>query len=248
MRKHILEECRLLASILLRLALVVLVVYLCRVAAGLPGEIRAAREEVAQTLQASLNDLTAQTAPVLRESERTIKAARETVKSARVTLREVNETMRAARPVIGDVQIVVQDVSKTVRSADTAIIELGKLRADLKPVLASADEVLMQTSGTVAVVRPQFLGLAAAAKVTFGEAAQAARRIDAAMPQLLTRIDRIAQNSDRTTAASAGLFKHLEEATKPLPKWLRYPLSVTGAIAPTAAGAFGIAASAGAFR
>jgi hypothetical protein len=43
MRKHILEECRLLASILLRLALVVLVVYLCRVAAGLPGEIRAAQ-------------------------------------------------------------------------------------------------------------------------------------------------------------------------------------------------------------
>lgn len=34
MRKHILDECRLLASILLRLALVVLVVYLCRVAAS----------------------------------------------------------------------------------------------------------------------------------------------------------------------------------------------------------------------
>lgn len=69
--------------------------------------------------------------------------------------------------------------------------------------------------------------------------AQAARRIDAAMPQFLTRIDRIAENSDRTTAASAGLFKNLETATKPLPRWMRIGLGVAPPLAQTAAAAVG---------
>ncbi len=118
-----------------------------------------------------------------------------------------------------------------------AVLELGRLRADLKPVLASTDELLMQASGTVAVVRPQLLGLSAAAKVTMGDMAQMSRTANRAFPEFTARMDRIAANSDRTTAASAGLFRNLEHATKPLPRWMRIGLGVAPPLAQTGAAA-----------
>jgi len=62
-------------------------------------------------------------------------------------------------------------------------------------VLAEAQETLAQASGTISVIRPQALGLIAAAKVTAGETAQAARRIDGALPQFLITWDRLGTHS-----------------------------------------------------
>ncbi len=81
-----------------------------------------------------------------------------------------------------------------------AIVEIGRLRADLRPVLASTDELLAQTSGTVAVLRPQLLGLSAAGKVTLGEWAQLSKRVDAAAPAFLADWARLTNH----TAGIAG--------------------------------------------
>ena len=142
--------------------------------------------------------------------------------------------------------------SDAVARADARLAEVtGAVRGfrdDVRPVLAETQETLAQASGTVAVLRPQALGLIAASKVTAGETAQAMRRIDAALPSALATWQQIGGNSQKTTAATAKAMANLAEASRPLPKWLRYPLAITGAMAPTAAGALGAAAATGAFQ
>ena len=129
------------------------------------------------------------------------------------------------------------------RLSDT-VEEVHGIREDVKPVLAESQEVLAQVSSAVAMIRPQALGLIAAAKVTAGETAQAARRFDAALPAVLLTWQQIGENSQKTTAATAEVMGNLAAATKPMPKWLR----ITGAIMPTAAGIITAAAAAGAFQ
>ncbi|MEN6534271.1 MAG: hypothetical protein ABFD89_11455, partial [Bryobacteraceae bacterium] len=118
-----------------------------------------------------------------------------------------------------------------------AVAELGRLREDLKPVLAEAHETLAQASGTIAVWRPQGLGAIAAFKVTMGDVAQMSRTANRAFPQFTAGVNQVVANSDRTTAASAGLIRNLEQATKPLPKWLRIGLGVAPPLAQTGAAA-----------
>jgi len=69
-----------------------------------------------------------------------------------------------------------------------------------------------------------------------------------ALPATLAGVDRIVANSDRTAASTAKVMSNLAEATKPLPKWARWTLGITGAVAPTAAGAVSIAVATGAFH
>lgn len=121
--------------------------------------------------------------------------------------------------------------------AGEAVLELGRLRADLKPVLDGAAGLEATASRALAMWTPQVNGLIAGWKVTGGETAQAMKRLDAALPQFIARMDRIAANSDRTTAASAGLFRNLEQATKPLPRWMRIGLGVAPPLAQTGAAA-----------
>lgn len=85
------------------------------------------------------------------------------------------------------------------------ILEAGvrDIRGDMRPVFAEAHETLSQASGTIAVLRPQALGLMAASKVTAGESAQAARRFDAALPQFLAITTRTANNVERMTRPSS---------------------------------------------
>lgn len=73
------------------------------------------------------------------------------------------------------------------------------IRADVRPVLAEAHEALSQTSGTIAVLRPQALGLIAAAKVTAGDTAQTMRAIKAETPVITQNISRTTDNVERLT-------------------------------------------------
>ena len=125
---------------------------------------------------------------------------------------------------------------------------VADLREDVRPVLAEAQETLSQASATVAVLRPQLLGSIAAFKVTMGESAETARDVRRAVPGFITTWDRIGKNSDASTQATAEMMTNLARATRPLPSWLRIPLSITGAVAPTAAGVLTGAAATGAFR
>lgn len=89
-----------------------------------------------------------------------------------------------------------------------AVLEIRGVRADLKPVIASTDELLMQSSSTVAVVRPQLLGLMAAAKVTAGETATAMRDIRRATPEFIRTAQQFGHDSSSVAA-------NLNRLTKP---------------------------------
>lgn len=136
------------------------------------------------------------------------------------------------------------DLRPVLAAGVHGIEELGRLRSDVKPVLASADELLQQSSSTVALIRPQALGLMAAAKVTAGETARAARRIDAALPAIVASVDLFARESAQTAVETRGTMRNLNETTRSLPRWVRLipPLAQAGA------SGTGIAAAAGAFR
>lgn len=232
-----LDRCQKIAGILLRLAFAAVAICICKVTLELPTALRneawETREQLAAVLRVRLDAFTQQTEPVLKESATTIKAAQK-------TLREVDETLRTARPLMGDLQTTAQRATQTLASADMTLIELGHLRADVKPVLASVDETLMQTSSTVAVLRPQLLGLTAAGKTMAGTSASAARQFEQSLPQFLLHANRIAENSDRTTRATAGLVENLRAATTPLPKWMRVGVGLGLPLVQIATAAVGI--------
>lgn len=189
----------------------------------------------------------------LRSGEVIQATERQAAAVIRAAERQVARTADAAERQISQAQTGVLErvdggIDRIDARAKEALAEVRGVRGDIRPVLASTDELIEQTSGTIAVLRPQLLGTLAATKVTMGQAAQAARRIDAALPAALVTWQEIGSNSALTTAATARAMDNLAAATKPLPRWLRYPLAITGAIAPTAAGALGAAAATGAFR
>ncbi len=88
------------------------------------------------------------------------------------------------------------------------LLEIRGLRADVKPVLASTDEFLLQSSGTVAVVRPQILGLFAAAKVTAGETATTMREFRRATPEFIGTAQQFGHDASSVAA-------NLNRLTKP---------------------------------
>ncbi len=167
------------------------------------------RADAAQaTLDAARGDL-ARTAADLVDRVKSIE------RTADRRLASLQNTADARLAFFGEIadyhlEVLTQKADKRIGEG---IAELGKLRADLKPVLASTDELLAQSSGTVAVLRPQLLGLAAAGKVTLGESAQAARRFDATLPRFLELGQGVGTNLQQTTA-------NVERITRPDKWWM----------------------------
>lgn len=64
---------------------------------------------------------------------------------------------------------------------------------------------------------------------TLFAARMAARSVATAAPEMAKTAQRIADNSDRTTASTAGMMRNFEQATKPLPWWARLTLQVAPA-------------------
>jgi ElaB/YqjD/DUF883 family membrane-anchored ribosome-binding protein len=124
----------------------------------------------------------------------TVKADDQLTALRKDTLAEVREWRTTAdrqlTDALGKADARLSDITATLGNTATGI------REDLKPVLADADETLQQASGTIAVIRPQALGLIAASKVTAGETAQAARRIDTVLPEYLGLGAKIGANID----------------------------------------------------
>lgn len=85
----------------------------------------------------------------------------------------------------GEVHTVAAASAGALNQAEATAARFAELPASVRPVFASTDELLQQSSSTVAMMRPQALGLVAAGKVTLGEWAQLSRRIDASAPQFI---------------------------------------------------------------
>lgn len=128
---------------------------------------------------------------------------------------------------------------------------VGKLTADLEPAVNQVNAAARELPDTVRDART----LLARAARTAGHVEQAADKIEQAVPALVADADSTAENVKQATAASAAAAEetktamhNLAVATHPLPSWVRIPLSITGAVAPTVAGAVSAAAATGAFR
>lgn len=178
-----------------------------------------------------------------------------------MTVKTENDAAKALNRTLDTAQAGLQD---TFSRADRALTALEGIQGSVQPILASVEastghmeRILAQTEDVAtknlvchgngncwpAGVTAALGGL----KVTLGEAAQAARRIDGAVPEMLATVQKIGDNSDLATARTAEaqeqyrlILYNLQETTKPLPKWLRYPLGIAGLMMPIAVGAVGI--------
>ncbi len=168
------------------------------------------------------------------------------------TLRGIDSLIDATH---AEIHPIGSNLSKLSDSIDHNLSELSAVRGDLAPLLDEAAGTAAAARLTIRDLRPQLLGLVAASKISAGEVASAMRDVQHATPQAILTFDRIGANIDRTTIASAKAseataltMQNLAKATKPLTPWVRIPLTITGAIAPTVAGALTGAAATGAFR
>ena len=122
------------------------------------------------------------------------------------------------------------------------------LRADLAPTLANTAALVKDLQNTSDALYPDIQAAVESTTVAATQTAQAAQSVQQAVPGVLKGVETLEANSNATTASTAEMMKNLAAATKPLPTWLRIPLSITGALAPTVAGAVSAAAAAGAFH
>jgi hypothetical protein len=155
-----------------------------------------------------------------------------------------NTTDKRLGSIQGDVAIRLDTalVRADARLGDVTAAVAG-LRADLAPTLAHAASVAQHADEASAILLrrdalpAQLLGTVAAARVTLGETAETMRDFRRATPALLTGIDHVVANSNKTTDATATVMGNFAKATKPLPTWLRITLGVAPPLAATAAGA-----------
>lgn len=70
----------------------------------------------------------------------------------------------------------------------------------IPPVLAASEALAKQADRSVMIMTPFATGLLGAAKVTAGETAQAAKRIDGEMPRLLLNLDQLTKHAAGITA------------------------------------------------
>ena len=171
-------------------------------------------------------------------------------------LRDVTETRLMVDRQLNTVQSTLRDTSDSLTAdVHNVATSVGSLEVHTSAMLDNTATLLQTTDNSVAMITPQLLGAVAAAKRAAGETAQAAIRIDAALPQFLVRWDEISANAARATneyaetgVATRTAMRNLADATKPLPKWVRYTFGVAGQVAPVAAGAAATAAAVGAFQ
>lgn len=163
----------------------------------------------------------------LRESSRTISAARPVLTEAGRDLKDTRVTVRAAKPVLIAAEQSVLDAQQTI----------VEMRGKINPALDQARGVVSQVNAAL----PDFLvcgdanrnclfnrwaGVSWQAEQTLRAIARSANRVEKAVPNFLDTWDRIGKNSDKTTQATAEVMGNFARATKPLPTWMRLGLSI----------------------
>lgn len=132
---------------------------------------------------------------------------------------------------------------------------VSQTAAHVSVLQASVSQTLGSVTALVNEDRPQLRGLLQDTRLAAAEFARSNIYVRQQLPAGLVTFQQIeAHVSDATQAAAKAslatqhTMEHLDTATKPLPAYFRIPLSITGAIAPTAAGAVSAAAATGAFK
>jgi hypothetical protein len=147
------------------------------------------------------------------------------------------------------------DLKQTVaESVKTVVAPLEGLRSDLQPVLANAGTLTKTAADLTQQIDDQapmfldceynpdcvfnrFQGTSKAIEKAAVSTSSAMAEVNRDLPVTVAGLDKIVANSDRATDATAKLMGNMAESTKPLPKYVRVPLSILGLLAPSIAGA-----------
>ncbi len=120
---------------------------------------------------------------------------------------------------VHEVSLTRQSLDNQLTKANDSVEYIAGLRTDLQPTIQTVNEL------SPSMMR-NTLGLLAATKVTMGETAQAAKKIDAALPEFLEAAQKSADNSTKTTEATVKTMNNVERLTRPIPRYVSIPLSI----------------------
>ena len=156
---------------------------------------------------------------------------------------------------LGQVKPLVGQVSGTVGQVNGLVGQVSALVPQISPVLQAATKTVGDTDLLVQEMKPEAVGLLRDSRLTSAEFARTSIYIRQNTPAILANFNQIeldvrksTDSASQASAATAAMMINLKKATTPLPPWIRIPLSITGAVAPTVAGAVSAAAATGAFQ
>lgn len=143
------------------------------------------------------------------------------------------------------IRVAVKKLDSRAREASGAVVATS---LDLRATLNETKLLAAASTRTVNELRPQISGAFAAVKMAAGDMATMSRDTRKAFPQVLVTWEQIGQNSNKTTAMTAQTMANLEQATRPLPKYIRYPFKIGATVGPIVVTGITAAAAAGAFK
>lgn len=151
--------------------------------------------------------------------------------------------------------VVDKQLTSSLSKIDASISLISSLKSSLDPTVKNINEISKQ----VADASPLFLdcefnpdcafnrfqGTSKAIETSARDLSLMANEIQSTMPKVLADVRQGTEAGMKASQATQQLMSNLAKETKPLPAWLRIPLSITGAVAPTVAGGVGALAATG---
>lgn len=154
-----------------------------------------------------------------------------------------------------EIQPLISTATSTIGQFSALTQQISTVVPQVSPVLQAATKTVGDTDLLVQGVRPEAVGLLRDARLTSAELGRTSIYLRQATPQVLSKLDAIetdikesTDSSVQASASTAAMMNNLRKATTPLPGWIRIPLSITGAVAPTAAGIVGALGATGVFQ
>jgi hypothetical protein len=179
---------------------------------------------------------------------RLVRTTDATVAAVQPVLEESARTVKAVQPVLDESQKAVKAGTGLLEAATEAATRAGALVDETKDVIidlrASIDPIIQYASKSMFHIQDgledfldcgdanahcffnRWAGISWQTEQTLRAITASANRVERAIPTFLSTWDRIGQNSDKTTQATAEVMGNFAAATKPLPTWMRLGLNV----------------------
>jgi hypothetical protein len=213
------------AIITLTVATVLLIHSAIRVVNNVPVQLDATRMALVSEMAATRHDLDAQLDITRSQVLDTVNKQANGLRGD--TKQELDAYRTVANARLGD----------TLARVDVALDNVTALRQEIDPALKNVTSI---TANVNALMQPevlpkQVLGVMTGARLALGETAITLRTVQKATPEIVDNVQKASAESVKTSEQAAKLMGNLNEATKPLPKWMRVGLAIAPPLAQTAA-------------
>lgn len=143
------------------------------------------------------------------------------------------DTRRTSADLIGAMNRIADEADTRLASIEAETLDrVDGVRGDLKPVLHNAASLENDAQASLDDLYPDLKSAVESVDVAATSTAQATEVVRDATPKLVATVQRIGDNSDKTTALTAKTMEHIEEDTRTLPKWLRTTIQIAPAAVP----------------